>query len=376
MIFVHALVYHNFIRISKILWIFPNSSYINIGFYAKISKLMTAESTSVPLLWVNQIAKDLNSLDNIALSFNVVFPLMLLMFVGYELRKFKITDAPSLDVMNRMIFRLFLPVMLFINIYSMDPEETLNSENVKLLGLVFACVLGSAVLGHLIFSRFIKDRRKCSVMIQGIFRSNLVIFGIPIVASIYGEEHLGTVSLLAAFIVPFFNILAVIVLEVYRGGKVHLKVVLLGILKNPLIIAAFAAFLLLLFRLSIPGLLLTPLQSIAKIATPLAFIVLGGTFQFDRLKVNVKYLSIAVIGRLVLMPTIIFSIAVLLGFRNEALVALIAVAASPTAVSSFSMAKEMDADGELAGQIVVITSITCILTIFLWVLLLKTMGLI
>ncbi|MGB4657745.1 MAG: AEC family transporter, partial [Mobilitalea sp.] len=155
------------------------------------------------------MTKDLNSLDNIALSFRVVFPLMLLMFVGYELRKFKITDAPSLDVMNRMIFRLFLPVMLFINIYSMDTAETLNSENAKLLGLALASVLGSALLGHLVFPLLIKEKKKCSVMIQGIFRSNLVIFGIPIVASIYGEEHLGTVSLLAAFTVPLFNILAV-----------------------------------------------------------------------------------------------------------------------------------------------------------------------
>lgn len=315
-------------------------------------------------------------MDNIILAFSVVYPLLFTLAVGYILKIARITDEHSLTVMNKLVFRIFLPLLLFLNIYSLEPSEALNKENVELLILTAAVVLLAALVMHILFPLIIKEKGKCSVMIQGIFRSNLVLFGIPIATSIYGEGRIGKVSLLAAFIVPLFNILSVIILESYRYGKVSYRKVILSILKNPLIIASLLAFVMLLLHIRLPELLLSPLESMSKVATPLAFVVLGGTFQFKRLSANFSYLTAAVLGRLCILPGILFAIAIALGFREEALVALIGAAASPTAVSSFTMAVEMDADGELAGQIVVFTSILSIATIFLWVLFLKTMKLI
>lgn len=308
---------------------------------------------------------------NIVLAFKVVFPLMLMMSIGYLLRRTQITDEHSLGVMNKLVFRVFLPILLFLNIYSLEPEEAINADNVKLIALVVVCILGTILLTHILFTHLIRDRKKISVMIQGIFRSNLVLFGIPIAASIYGDDHIGIVSLLAAVIVPLYNALAVILLEYYRGGKVKMRKLIVSIFKNPLIIASFIAFVLLMLHIELPDLLLNPISSMSKVATPLAFTVLGGTFYFKRLSGNLRYLVVVTLGRLVLLPVLMLGSAILLGFRNEALVALIGLAASPTAVSSFTMAMEMDADGELAGQIVIITSVACILTIFVWVLLLR-----
>ncbi len=312
-------------------------------------------------------------MNNIILAFSVVFPLMLQMTIGYILKRRKIVDTNSLNVMNKLVFRVFLPLLLFLNIYSLEPEEAMNKENGTLLLLAALGVIFIAAMMHFLIPLFVKDKKKCSVMIQGIFRSNLVLFGIPIAASLYGENRIGIVSLLAAFIVPLFNILAVIVLEYYRGGKVSYRKVLLNIIKNPLIIASAIAFILLMLRIQIPELLLSPLSSLSKVATPLAFIVLGGTFQFSRINANLKYLFVVVLGKLILFPLAVIAAAIALGFRGEALVALIGVTASPTAVSSFTMAVEMDADGELAGQIVIFTSIISIITLFLLVYLLKVL---
>ena len=315
-------------------------------------------------------------MDNIILAFRVVFPLLLMMSVGYLLRRIKITDDTSLKGMNVLVFRFFLPLLLFLNIYSLNPEEALDSDHAKLILIAVLCVFGTIVIAQLLFSRSIKDKKKCSVMIQGVFRSNLVLFGIPIAASINGEDHIGIVGLLAAIIVPLFNVLAVLLLEFYRGGKVNPRSLFISILKNPLIVASALAFLFLLLRINIPDLLLEPMNSMSKVATPLAFVVLGGTFRFSRLSGNLKHLSAVVIGKLILYPALIFSVAIVFGFRGEALVALIGIAATPTAVSSFTMAVEMNADGELAGQIVVVTSIMCIITIFCWVLFLRSFQLI
>ncbi len=312
-------------------------------------------------------------MNNIVLAFSVVFPLMLMMSIGYALRRMHITDEHSLTIMNKLVFRVFLPLLLFMNIYSLKPEEALDASNAKLLLMTFLSILALVLFMHLTFPHIVKDKKKCSVMIQGIFRSNLVLFGIPIAASIYGDDRIGTVSLLAAVIVPTFNALAVIVLEYYRSSQVHLKKVLLGIIKNPLIIASLLAFFLQICRINLPELITDPLSDMSKVATPLAFVVLGGTFRFKRLAGNLRYLFTVVLGKLILFPGIVIAIALALGFRGEAIVALLGAIASPTAVSSFTMAVEMEADGELAGQVVVFTSIFSIVTIFLWVLFLKTM---
>ena len=313
-------------------------------------------------------------MNNIILAFGVVFPLMLMMSAGYALQRLRITDEHSLTIMNKLVFRVFLPLLLFLNIYSLKPEEALNAENARLLIMTLLSILLAVALMQLTLPRIVRDKKKCSVIIQGIFRSNLVLFGIPIAASIYGEARIGIVSLLAAVIVPVFNILSVVVLEYYRGSRVSIKKVVSGIIKNPLIIASAAAFLLLILRIKLPDLLVSHLSDMSKVATPLAFVVLGGTFRFKRLAVNLSYLITVVMGKLVLFPGIVFAVAIAAGFRGEALVALIGAVASPTAVSSFTMAVEMDADGELAGQVVIFTSIVSILTIFLWVLFLKSMG--
>ncbi len=312
-------------------------------------------------------------MNNIQLAFRVVFPLMLQMSIGYILRRRKLVDTHSLDVMNKLVFRVFLPLLLFLNIYTLEPGEAFNKENVSLLLLSAFCIILIVILLHFIIPIFVHETKKSSVLIQGIFRSNLVLFGIPIAASIYGDDRIKIVSLLAAFIVPLFNILAVIVLEYYRGNKVNCLAVLINIMKNPLIIASATAFILLMLRVQIPEMILSPMASLSKVATPLAFIVLGGTFRFSQISINLKYLITIVIGKLILFPLILFTAAIALGFRGEALVALIGVAASPTAVSSFTMAVEMEADGELAGQAVIFTSIISIITIFFLVFLLKSL---
>ncbi len=312
-------------------------------------------------------------MNNIILSFRVVFPLLLQMSIGYFLRQRNITDDHSLNAMNKLVFRVFLPMLLFLNIYSLKPEEALNPGNGRLLLMVFSGILLITLLMHLLYPVFVKDRKKCSVMIQGVFRSNLVLFGIPITVSVYGADRTGTVSLLAAFTVPLFNALAVIVLEYYRGNTVNYRKVLTSIFRNPLIIASVLALALLFLKIQLPAMVLEPVSAMSKVATPLAFVVLGGSFQFNRLSGNLKYLIPTVLGKLVLFPLAVIIPSILLGYRGEAIVALIGAIAAPTAVSSFTMAVETGADGELAGQIVVLTTMISILTLFLWVLILKNL---
>ena len=117
-------------------------------------------------------------------------------------------------------------------------------------------------------------------------------------------------------------------------------------------------------------------KDIGGLATPLALIILGATFAFGDLRIYKIQLVTSVCGRLLLMPAIFLGIGILLGFRNHELVALMSLSASPTAVSSFTMADQMGGDGKLAGGIVVLTSIGAVFSIFMWTFVLNINGLI
>lgn len=79
-------------------------------------------------------------------------------------------------------------------------------------------------------------------------------------------------------------------------------------------------------------------------------------------------------GRLVVVPLIALTCGVIAGFRDVALVTLVAIFAAPTAVSSFTMAQQMDSDGELAGACVIFSSMFSCLTMFCWIFILKSLG--
>ena len=313
-------------------------------------------------------------MENFLLAFNVVFPIFLIMMLGVILKRKNMVDDKSLNVMNSLIFRLFMPTLLFFNIYNTGDLSTLSFDNLKLLAYAFISILIVLFLAWLIYMPNVKDKKKLSVLIQGVYRGNFVLFGLAIADSLYGKENLGTVSLLTAIVIPTFNVIAVILLEYYSGNEVNKIKLIKQVFKNPLIIATLTAIVFLVLKINIPKPVYKAIGDISKIATPLAFLVLGAGLKFGNILKNFKYLISVNILRLIGNPLITVGFGKLLGFQGIELVALLSMSACPTAVASYTMAKEMNADGDLAGEIVATTSMLSIFTIFCWVLVLKNLS--
>lgn len=311
--------------------------------------------------------------ENLILSFNIVLPIFLILSLGYMLKKLNILDEQTSKNMNSVNFKLFLPALLFYNVYKTDLSVVFNP---KLLTFSIISVILVFLLLFIIIPLLEKDNRKRGVIIQGIFRSNFVIFGVPVCEALFGQAATGVASMVIAVVVPLFNFLAVICLEIYRGGNINFKKIIKGILSNPLIIASAIGLLFIYFKIELPTPIEKTVNDISKIATPLAFILLGSSFKFSTFSAYIKQLLITVLGKLIIVPAITLYIAALIGFRDIELTCLLSVFASPTAVSSYTMAQQMDGDDFLAGQIVVFTSILSIITVFLWIFILKQLHLI
>lgn len=312
-------------------------------------------------------------MKNLILSFNVVAPLCLVMALGYFLKYIKILDKNSVKIMNNATFKVFLPTLLFYNIYTTDLGSVFDPKL-----MIFATISIIVLFGVLfLFIPIIeKDNSKTGVMIQGIFRSNFVLFGIPVATSLVGEGKIGTTALLIGIVVPLFNFLAVVCLETFRGGNINVRKIIHGIATNPLIIGAFLGLLLLILNIKLPVFIVSTIKDISKMATPLSLTLLGASFSFSNIRKHLRETIIVVIGKLIITPLIFILISYYCGFRGVALLSLMIMFASPTAISSFQMAIQMDGDSDLASQIVVFTSAFSTVTVFCWIFILKELALI
>ena len=310
-------------------------------------------------------------LSNFFVALGGVVPLFCLMAVGVFVKRSRLLSEEELRHMNRMVFRVFFFFMMFYNIYISDPG-TAFQPTLMLFGA--AGVLLTALVFTGIVCRIEPENARRGPMIQAAFRGNYVLMGIPLVSNIFGDAAIVIPTMMIAVIVPIYNILGVLVLETFRGGRFDLLPILRSVLMNPMILGAITGALCRLVELPIPAPVLKPVAQIAAATTPVALIILGASFHGGSYHAHLRQLIFSVASRLIVVPAIVLSLAIILGFRGVELVTLVAVFATPCAVAGFAMAQQMQADAELAGNSVVYSSALACFTIFGWVFLLKTLD--
>lgn len=326
--------------------------------------------------------------DAFVFAANAVLPIVLMIALGYVLKRIKLLNQNFLDVGNKLTFRVLIPALLFYNIYGIGSFDEINFGFV-LYGV--AAVFVIFLTAVLVTCAFTKDNAKRGALIQSAFRSNYAIIGLPLASALFGDKGAAAAGVMSAFCVPLFNILAVVTLTIFNGksekSKIDVRKIILGIVKNPLILATVAGLLVLgirelfvrcgiTFRLRDIEFLYKTLENLKSICTPFALLVLGGKFEFSAVRRQLKYIVFGTAVRTVAVPVIALSIAYFFipGLSGEHFATYVAVFGTPVAVASAIMAKEMGADDELAGQLVVWTSLVSTVTIFVYVVIFRAIG--
>jgi len=327
---------------------------------------------------------------------NAVLPIILLIFLGYYLRRIQFFDDSFLKYGNSFVFKVATPALLAYNVYSIETIQSISWSIIVFVVMIILVIYGLGLISVVCFT---KDGRKRGVLLQCVFRSNFAIIGIPLAESIGGSSAVKTASIISAFSIPMFNVLAVIALTMFlkdeQGKHISIKEVGKKILKNPLIRGIAVGLFCLVIRGFIPKdsegnyiftikehlpFLYTAVKSLGAIASPFALIVLGGNFHFKAVRRLAKHIALGTAWRVVLTPVIAIAAALFLSahtkifeFTSVEYPAFIALFGSPVAVSSAIMAGEMGGDEELAGQLVVWTSICSVFTIFALLVVLRGM---
>ncbi|AMC00389.1 malate permease and related proteins [Aerococcus sp. 150760007-1] len=309
--------------------------------------------------------------SNFMIGFNAVMPMLIYMLFGQFFAQAGMIKQESFQDFNKALFKILLPINLFTNIYKSDFKQSFNGYA---LTYIFVIALILYFMLAFIIPRVSNDRTRYGVMLQGSVRANAILFGLPLGTSLLGEENLGMVTITLAIIVPFWNIMSVVGFSLYSEDKVSFKQMGRSIITNPMVIATFIGLIVILLGLQFPEAINTSLTNINRMVSPLALMVMGGTFSFKLKDVDFA-LIFTVANKLIIIPLIAITLGAILGFRGDAIVSILIAFAGPTAVSSYAQAIAADGDGDLANQTVVFTTIFSMITLVFLIALMKTFGL-
>lgn len=306
-------------------------------------------------------------MDSLIYSIDATFPIFLMILMGIFLKKIHLIDDSFVKVANKLVFTVTLPVMVFEDLAYEDFRH--NFEG-KFVLYCFIATLLSIIIIWILTDIFVKEKESQGSFIQGCYRSSAAILGMAFIKNVYADAGMAPLMIIGA--VPLYNVFAVAVLTAKARSAKHfdLKKTLIGIAKNPIIIGIVLGIISSLIGIDYPVIVDKTLSMTGGLTTPLALICIGAAFELGEARLKLKLASVATVVKLVILPAIILPIAVILGFRNQELMALVIMSGSPTTVSAYIMSRNMDNDHVLSSDIILMTTaLSCFtLTAIIWIL--------
>lgn len=316
-------------------------------------------------------------MDSFIYSLNATVPVFLLMIAGNVLYRTGMLDRHFSDVADKLVFKVCLPCLLFMNLSETDIRKNFD---VAYLEYCFFVTLVSILAIWGLAKVFMKERKMVGAFVQGAYRSSAAILGIAFIENIYGSSEMAPLMMLGS--VPLYNIFAVVVLtwENEKGegqaGSEKIKRAIVGVMKNPIIIGIFLGLFASYFHFTLPGMLGKAVGNLGAMASPLALLSIGVSFQGRKAVAKIKQTSIASFLKLIGLAAIFLPLAIWLGFRDQKLIAIIIMLASPCTPTAYIMAKNMEGDWTLASSIVVMTTFFSSVTLTGWIFLARCLDLV
>lgn len=319
--------------------------------------------------------RELCVMENLIFSLNVTVPIFLLMILGFLLKKLGVIDDVFASKMNKFVFLVPLPVLLFEDLSTVDFAQVWNMKFVLFCFVVtLVCIILAALVSFLWHDKSIQGE-----FIQASYRSSAALLGIAFIQNIYGNAGMAPLMIIGS--VPLYNIMAVIVLSFFKPDRKKLdkevwKTTLKGIVTNPIILGIAAGLLWSALRLPMPSILEKTVSDIGAVATPLGLMAMGASFDLKKAFGKVKPAAVASVMKLVLFAAFFLPLAVWMGFRREELVAILVMLSSATTVSCYVMARNMGHEGVLTSSVVMLTTLFSAFTMTGWLYILRSMGMV
>ena len=316
-------------------------------------------------------------MDSFIYSLNATVPVFAVIVIGRLLKQMGMIDEPFANVTNRFVFKICLPCMVFLDLADTDIRTNFDMRYVS---FCFMATLLSIVIIWVLARKCMPDKSMVGAFVQGAYRSSAAILGIAFIQNIYGTAGMAPLMIIGS--VPLYNIFAVVILtfenpQAAQSSRLPaIKKACVGVLTNPIIIGIVLGLLASYINIPLPKMVNKTISNLAVMASPLALISIGASFEGKKALAKLKPTAIASAIKLVLLTAVFLPLAVYAGFRDQKLIAIVIMLASPCTPTSYIMAKNMDGDAELAASIIVSTTLLSTVTLTGWIFLMRSLALI
>lgn len=314
-------------------------------------------------------------MDSFWYSLNATVPVFAVMIVGYLLRRIGLLNEGFVTVANKFVFKVCLPCMVFLDLAQINIQQEFDGAYIGFCAVVtLISILGTWAMAKLC----LKDKSEVGAFVQAAYRSSAAILGIAFIENIYGNSGMGPLMIIGA--VPLYNVFAVIILtlesndETVRKDRRRIPMTFLNVLKNPIIIGIALGMLASLIKLDLPQMAEKSIQYLGDMASPLALIAIGAGFEGKKALKKVAPTVVASFIKLIGLTALFLPIAVWMGFRDQKLLALVIMLASPTTPTAYIMAKNMHGDEVLSSSVIVVTTLFSAVTLTFWIFIMRQMG--
>ena len=316
-------------------------------------------------------------MSNFMFSLNATLPVFLVIVLGWFLMQKKMFNENFVDIINKFVFKVSLPVLLFKDIATTPIRDAFDPK------FVIFCMVGTTIMFMGIWaltSIFMKDKSMVGAFTQASARGSAAVLGIAFVQNIYGNSGMTPLMIVSA--VPLYNIYSVIILTFCANNQNHsdkaatIKHAFKNILTNPIILGIAGGMLLSVCHVPQVTIVSKTVHNLTSLATPLGLMAMGGSFEGEKAIGQIRPTLGATFLRLAGIAMIALPLAALSGLRNEQMVGALVVAGSSSAVSCFIMAKNMGHEGTLTSSVVMLTTLGSAFTMTAWLYVLRCFGLV
>ena len=297
---------------------------------------------------------------------SVVFPVFIFLIFGWWLKHSHQISKPFVEQASSIVFSYALPSLLFVSVYN-APEWGREHISLAIISIALCAII--FVLACFVGVITVSRKQDRGVFVQGAFRSNLGVIGIALCSQLYQNEGVVFAAVILAVVTPLYNILSIGVLNYYACSQpLTVRNMVVGVVKNPLIIAIVMAFLLKGAGVSLGAIVLDPLNILSALSLPLALMCIGATLALPKKVYQVTELGVAVTFKLVFVPIVVGLTAYFVGITGPSLGVLLIMFASPTATASYVMARNVGADEVLAANLITVSTIVCVISLSILIL--------
>ena len=312
-------------------------------------------------------------MEHFLLCWNGIAPLLVLILLGYGLKRWRLVPQEGFAALDKLCFRILIPAMLFCNVYSADFSREFHLGAVLFMELAMT---GVFLAMFVLVPRLVPGRREeAATLVHGLCHGNLAVLGMPLMLNLFGQEQAAVYSILMACTSPLINPLMVFEHVYFQGDRPRPGRLLKNMLSSPFLVGTLAGLFCNLLGLRLPDFLYSAASGLRSAASPLCLVALGGSFSFGGIRDCFWEVAGCVLGRCVLLPAAVLGIAVALGFRGIVLASLLVIFCCPSAAATYSFCAGYCGSPALASQIVVYSTLSSLFSLFCWLFAFLRLGL-